>query len=200
MSSLTSAVSSLSSLSAQTSTLQKHFTSSSSSLTSEIKNQIASSNKSLDAQAQRVFQLGTRIREGREKVGRLGERLDGVREKVEKSSLRDQESRRMMSRRRRMLCGSLGFLFGLLLILAATRQWRRNEETMRGEIVRFGDRTEAFEKVERLRQEIWEQRRARQRDREGWRSDTQTSMRMEGTTARSSAVDVDATLRLFDEL
>ena len=106
----------------------------------------------------------------------------------------------MIGRRLKMLCGSLGFLFGLLLILAATRQWRRNEEMMRDEIVRLGNRTETFEKVGHLRQELWERRRARQRDGEGWRSGTKTSVSVEGTTARRSAVDVDATLRLFDEL
>lgn len=71
---------------------------------------------------------------------------------------------------------------------------------MRDQTVHLGNRTEAFEKVGRLRQEIWEQRRARQRDDEGWGPSTKTSMRVEDTTARSSAVDVDATLRLFDEL
>ena len=123
-----------------------------------------------------------------------------MRGKVESSSLRDRESRRMIGRRLKMLWGSLGLLFGLLVILAATRQWRRNEDFIRDRTVHLGNRTEAFEKVGRLHQEIWEQRRARQRDDEGWRPSTKTSIRVEDTTARSTAVDVDATLRLFDEL
>ena len=167
---------------------------------SEIKGHISSSNKSLDAQAQRVSRLESRIKEGRGKVGRLGERLDGVREKVERSALRDRESRRMIGRRLKMLWGSMGLLLGLLLIVAATRQWRRNEDVMRDRTVRLGNRTEAFEKLGHLRREDWEQRRARLRDDEGWRPSTKTSMRGQDSTARSSAVDVDATLRLFDEL
>ena len=100
-----------------------------------------------------------------------------------------------------MLWGSLGFLFGLLLLLMATRQWRWNENVIRDEIMHLGNRTEeASEKVVGLRQAKWEQRKARQQDDEGWRPGTKTSMRVEDTTTRSSAVDVDATLRLFDEL
>lgn len=199
-SSLASAVSSLSSLSTQTSALQTRFTSLSSSLTSEITTQISSSDKSFDAQAGRISQLETRIKEGREKVGRLGERLHGVREKVERSSLQDRESRRIIGMRLKMLWGALGLLIGLLLMLTATRQWRRDKYVMTDEVVHLGNRTEAFEDVVGIRQGKWEQRREKQRDDEGWRPGGQTKKRVEDTTARSSAVDADATLRLFDEL
>lgn len=201
ISSLASAVSSLSSLSTQTSSLQTQFTSSSSGLASEITFQISSSQKSFDAQACRISQLEMRIKEGREKVGRLGERLDGVREKVERSSLRDRESRRIIGRRLKMLWGSLGFLIGLFLILAATRQWRRNEDVIKGESVHLGNRTEEpLKEAVGMRQENGELRREMRRDDERWRPGTKTSMRVGDTTARSSAVDADATLRLFDEL
>ena len=124
-----------------------------------------------------------------------------MREKVERSSLRDRESRRIIGRRFKMLCGSLGFLVGLFLILAVTRQWRRNEDVMSDEIVHLGNRTEeVFEDVMGLRQKNGEQRRKRQQDDEGWRPGEKTSIKVEDTTARSSARDADATLRLFDEL
>ena len=142
-----------------------------------------------------------RIKEGREKVGRLEERLDGVRENVERSSLRDRESRRIIGRRLKMMWGSLGFLIGLFLILAATRQWRRYEDVIKDESVHLGNRTEkVLKEAVGMRQENGELRREIQRDDEGWRPGTKTSIRVEDTTVRSSAIDADATLRLFDEL
>lgn len=131
----------------------------------------------------------------------MGERLDGVRGKVERSSLRDRESRRMFGRRLRMLWGSLGSIIAIFLILAATRQWRRNSDIVRHEVVHLGNQTEAvFEEVVGKRQTEWDQERERKGDDEGRRPGAKTGERMEDRTARVSAVDVDATLRLFDEL
>ena len=158
--------------------------------------QVTSSNKAFDAQALRISQLDQRINEGRVKVGRLGKRLDGVREKVERSSLRDKESRRVIGRRLKILWGSLGFFIGLFSILASTRQWRRNGDVMKDEVAHLSDWTE----VVGMGQERWEQGRERQRDYEGSRRGAKTSTKLEGTAARSPAVDVDATLRLLDEL
>ena len=200
LSSLTSTISSLSSLSAQTSVLQTHFTSSSSSLTSEITSQIASSSNSFDAQARRIYQLETRIKEGRRKVARLGERLDGVRDNVERSSLRDRETRRIVGRRWKMLWGFLGFLTGLFVILATTRQWRRNAYAIRDGVVHSVDRTEeVFEEVVGLR-ENGQQKRESRRDDEGVRPGAKTRIGAQETTATSSVVDADVILRLFDEL
>lgn len=124
-----------------------------------------------------------------------------MREKVERSSLRDKESRRIIGRRLKILWGSLGFFIGLFSILAATRQWRRNGDVMKDEVAHLSNRTEvAFEEVMGMGQERWEQGRERQRDDEGSRRGAKTSTKVEGTTARSPAVDVDATLRLLDEL
>ena len=200
ISSLTSSLSSLSSLSTQTSTLQAHFSSSSSSLTSEITTQISASNSSVD-QARRISQLENRIKEGRERVARLGERLDGVRDKVERSSLRDRESRRTIGRRLKMLWGTLGFLIGLFLILAATRQWRRNGNATKDEAVHSGSPMEdGSEKVLGTRHEIRERNtEMAQPDKEGKRASAKADMNVQVTAAGSSAVDVDATLRLFDE-
>lgn len=201
ISSLTSAVSALSSLSTQISDLQTHFVSTSSSLTSEITTHVSSSATSCEAQARRISQLEIRIKEGREKVGRLGERLDGVRAKVEGSSLRDRESRRIMGRRLKMLWGSLAFLVGFFFILAVTRQWRRHEDVMKDQTVHQGNWTEEMLKeVVGMRQGKQEQRRESQRDDEGRRPAADANMRVEDTTTRSSAADADATLRLFDEL
>ena len=158
--------------------------------------QVTSSNKSFDVQALRISQLDQRINEGRVKVGRLGKRLDGVREKVERSSLRDKEFRRVIGRRLKILWGSLGFFIGLFSILASTRQWRRNGDVMKDEVAHLSDWTE----VVGMGQERWEQGRERQRDDEGSRRGAKTSAKLEGTAARSPAVDVDATLRLLDEL
>ena len=101
-----------------------------------------------------------------------------------------------------MLWGSLGFLIGLFLILAATRQWRRNGDATTDEVVHLGSRMEeVFEEAVGMRQSEWEQRRGMaQQDDKGNRSGATTDISVEKTTARSSAVDADATLRLFDEL
>ena len=158
---------------------------------------MASSNDAFEAQARRISVLELRMRKGREKVGRLGERLDGVREKVERSSLRDRQSRRTRGRRLKMLWCSLGFMVALFLILAATRQWRRDERATGDDVVHLGNRTE---EVAGRRQEEWRRGRERRGDDGGWRPDAKASVRVEDTAARSSAVDADATLRLFDEL
>ena len=142
---------------------------------------------------------------GREKVGRLGERLDGVRGKVERSSLRERESRRLFGRRLKMLWGFLGSVIGLFLILAMTRQWRGNGYSAENEIVRIANRTEGvFEKAVGF-QENGQQRMEIQGDSEGLRSSTKTGIGIEEATRTSSArsstaVDADAALRLFDEL
>ena len=120
-----------------------------------------------------------------------------MREKVESSSLRDRESRRIIGRRLKMLWGSLGFVVGLFLILAVTRQWRRNEDVTRDEVVHLDNRTE---ELVGMRQEGWERRRERQQNDEGRRPGAKVSVKVEDPAARSSAVDADATLRLFDEL
>lgn len=100
-----------------------------------------------------------------------------------------------------MLWGSLAFIIGILFILAATRQWRRNRDMVRDEVVHLGNGTEAvFEKVMGMRQKEWDHARERQRDDGGRRPGAKTSMRAKDTTATKSAVDADATLRLFDEL
>ena len=203
-SSLTSAISSLSSLSTQISTLQTHFTSSSSSLASEIATQTTSSSNSFDVQARRIYQLETRIKEGREKVGRLGERLDGVGEKVERSSLREKETRRIVGRRLKMLWGFLAFIAVLVLILATTRYWRRNEYLIRDEIVPSVNRTEwEINNVGGL-QGNRQQRMKNQRDSEDLRPGAKMKIGAKETTetrlVRSSAVDADAVLRRFDEL
>lgn len=114
--------------------------------------------------------------------------------------MRDMESRLIIGRRLKMLWGSLGFLFGVFLVLAATRQWRRNEDVMRDELVHSGNRTAVFETVPRMHQGKWAQGRECQQDDQGWRLGAKASERVEDTTAKSSAVDADATLRLFDEL
>ena len=135
-------------------------------------------------------------------MGRLGDRLDGVREKVERSSLRDSESRRTIGRRLKMLWGTLGLLIGLFLILATTRQWRRDGNATRDEAVHSGRRMEdVSEEVLGTPHEMWEQStEMTQPDKEGKRASAKADMNVQVTAVRSSAVDVDATLRLFDEL
>ena len=140
-----------------------------------------------------------RIQNGREKVDRLGERLDGVRRKVETSSVRETESRRVIGRRLRMLWGFLGFLAVLFVILAMTRQWRRNEYVAGNEVLRLVDRREDTSE-ESMCQGNGQQRMERRRDAEGSRSATKTGTRFTEEWVRNSSVDVDATLRLFNEL
>ena len=135
-------------------------------------------------------------------MGSLGERLDGVREKVERSSLRDRESRRTIGRRLKMMWGTLGFLIGLFLILAATRQWRRNGNATRDEAVHSGSRMEdGSEEMLGTRHGLWEQStEMAQADKEGKRASATADINVQVTSVKSPAVDVDATLRLFDEL
>ena len=124
-----------------------------------------------------------------------------MRAKVEGSSLRDRESRRIMGRRLKMLWGLLGSLVGLFLILAATRQWRRNEDVMKGATVQSGNWTEEiFKDVMGGREEEPEQKREKQRGDQSWRPGADTTIKVEDTATRRSAVDADATLRLLDEL
>ena len=137
-------------------------------------------------------------------MGRLGGRLDGVREKVERSSLRDRESRRIVGRRLKMLCGFLGSITGLFLILATTRHWRGNDYAMKDEVEHLVNRTEgAFGEVVGV-QSDGQRSRESQQDNVGLRSDVETRIRVKetkaGSPARISAVDADAALRLFDEL
>lgn len=72
---------------------------------------------------------------------------------------------------------------------------------MMEELVHLDNQTEGvFEEAVGKGRGRWEQGRERQRDDESWRPGAKTSMRVGDTTARTSTVDVDATLRLFDEL
>ena len=133
-------------------------------------------------------------------MGRLGERLDGVRDNVERSSLRDRETRRIVGRRWKMLWGFLGFLTGLFVILATTRQWRRNEYAMRDGVVHsVNPKEEMSEKVVGFRGN-GQQKRESRRDDEGVRPGAKTRIGAKETTATRPAVDADVILRLFDEL
>ena len=84
----------------------------------------------------------------------------------------------------------------LVFALAITRHWRRNEYATRDEIVHSANRMDMSENG--VRQENWQQNRERQRDDEDLRPGAKTRTRFEELTA--TVVDVDATLRLFDEL
>lgn len=137
-------------------------------------------------------------------MGRLGERLDGVREKVERSSLRERETRRIVGRRLKMLWGFLGLIAGLVLILATTRHWRRNEYPLRDEVVPSVNRTEGkFSNVGGLqedRQHSMESERDNEDLRPGAKMTIGAKETMETRSVGSSAVDADAILRRFDEL
>lgn len=127
-----------------------------------------------------------------------------MREKVERSSLRERETRRIVGRRLKMLWGFLGFIAGLVLILATTRHWRRNEYPIRDEVVPSVNRTEEkFNNVGGL-QENGQQRVKSQRENEDLRPGAKMNIgakeTMETRSVRSSAVDADAILRRFDEL
>ncbi len=119
-------------------------------------------------------------------------------EKVERSSVRDRESRRVIGRRLKMLWGFLGFLSALFLILAMTRQWRGNEHVVSHEVVHSANKTEVSE--EGVRQGNEQQMKESLRDNKAMRQGSETRIRLEEIRTRSSAVDADATLRLFDEL
>lgn len=103
-----------------------------------------------------------------------------------------------------MLWGLLGFIAVLVLILATTRHWRRNEYLIRDEVVPSVNRTEwDINNVGGL-QGNRQQRMKNQRDSEDLRPGAKMKTGAKETTetrsVRSSAVDADAVLRRFDEL
>lgn len=63
------------------------------------------------------------MREGRERVKGLGERLEAVRCKVERSGEREREVRMAVGRRVRMLWGVLGVWGVLVLVGLSVRCW-----------------------------------------------------------------------------
>ena len=103
-----------------------------------------------------------------------------------------------------MLCGFLGSITGLVLILATTRHWRGNEYAMKDEVVHLVNQTEGtFGEVVGFPSD-GQQGRESQQDNEGLEPNVETRTRVKETTAgspaRISTVDADAALRLFDEL
>ena len=129
----------------------------------------------------------------------LGGRLDGVREKVERSAVRERESRRVIGRRLKILWGLLGFFVVLFLILAITRQWRRNETLIGDEIERT--RTSIGNVSEKGKQQgNWERRSEGHRNDGDREPGGKVRVGLKEKRGMSSVVNADATLRLFDEL
>ena len=85
-----------------------------------------------------------------------------------------------------------------------TRHWRGNEYAVKDELVYLVNRTEGALGDVVGAQSDGQHGRERQQDKEGSRQDVGTRIRVKETTAgsqaRTSAVDADAALRLFDEL
>ncbi|KAL2037328.1 hypothetical protein N7G274_010017 [Stereocaulon virgatum] len=189
LSSLTSTLSELHKLSSSTTHLSHNFASESTSLASDISSQINSTATNFDAQADRIRDLENRIKKARLKANDLGMRLDAARTKVEDSKRRDEEGERTIGRRLRVLWGCCGVWIVLFMILIIVRQ--RGP----GVIVSSGKIHEAWglEGRGNISQDTG-------LGSAGIGRSGSSSSKVKSSTKRKSAVDAEATLRLFDEL
>jgi hypothetical protein len=139
--------------------------------------------------------LQDRIKKGRLKANDLGMRLDAIRTRVEDSKRRDEEGERMIGRRLRVLWGCCGVWVVLFMILIIVRQRGPGVDVRGGKMVELGEMHEAWG---------LEGRGNRSQDTgigsAGVGRSVSSSSRVKSSTKRKSAVDAEATLRLFDEL
>ncbi|MCJ1378464.1 hypothetical protein MMC17_001563 [Xylographa soralifera] len=150
--SIANSLSLLSDLAAQSQALLDEFTASSiPSLTADISSQIASLQGNFDnLQSERISGLELRMRVARERVTVLGERVEGVKIRMEEWERRDRDGKRRGKRRVSIVWGVLGSLFGLFLIMVIVRGWQGESDGLDGRAkleasrrmdVIFGDET-----------------------------------------------------------
>ena len=205
LSSLTSTIQELHNLSNSTTELSTRFKDESISLSDDTTNQIQNTTINFDAQARRIQDLENRIKVGRTEATNLSLRLNAVRTKVESSARRDTEDERRIGRRLKVLWGFLGFWIVLLMILIIVRQRAHGMDVKGGKLVELGNRTWDEKMGSREVHKAWGWESKGNRSEDNGRSSSgervgASSSRTRSSSKRSSAVDAEATLRLFDEL
>ena len=148
----------------------------------------------MDGKAERVKRLRGRMGKGRERLGGLVERLDRVRERVEKAERRDEDDRVRVGRRWRVFWGLVGVWIGVLVVGLVLRQLGPQRPV-----------TEQVGKAEALLEGMSGGGESLRVDDNGKGDNVTESNRdgLDGGQCRQETVrtvDVDATLRLFDEL
>lgn len=127
----------------------------------------------------------------------LGERLEGVRKRVERNGERDRERRRRVGRRLKMLWVILGCWGALALVLGVLRHWPGVGVDVRGgRVVELGNRT-----VDAALGVVLSCSSAEIEREKGVGGGTTTASRSEGLvqTSKTPLVE-DPIIRLFDEL
>lgn len=102
-----------------------HFSNSTSSLAQTFRTQISSFDKTFGVQAERISALETRLQEGRTRVGKLDQRLESVRARVEGWERGEMEWQGRARRRLRMLWAGTGSILAIFLVLLLIRRWPR---------------------------------------------------------------------------
>ena len=133
-----------------------------------------------------------RMKAGKEKVGRLGERLEQVRLKVERNAEREREGRVKVGRRLRMLWGCLGFWSVGILVLVVIRHWPfAGVDVGKGSLMGLQDVRERGNSGN----ESFASRLELEKGQGGLVSSSESSSEQARQT-----VEVDPVLRLFDDL
>lgn len=127
---LATLTSSLATLSSTTKQHHEHFSNSTSSLAQIFSTQISSFDKTFGAQADRIGALETRLQEGRARVGKLDLRLERVRSRVEGWERGETEWQGRARRRLRMLWTGMGSLLAIFLAFLLVRHWPRGESSV----------------------------------------------------------------------
>ncbi|MCJ1280889.1 hypothetical protein MMC26_000206 [Xylographa opegraphella] len=192
--SITNSLSLLSDLAVRSQTLLDEFTGSSiPSLTADVSSQIASLRENFDnLQSERISALEARMMAARARVIGLGERVESVKTRVEEWEQRETEGKRRGKRRVSILCGVLGSLLGLFLIMVVFNRWQGESDELEGRA-----NVEASRRVDAIfGDEIHTDAAARLLGDGRPPDGTRSSLPQE-----SSAQDeFDARLRVFDEL
>lgn len=130
ISALHTLISSFATLSSATSQHHVHFSDSTSSLADTFNAQISGFDKTFGAQAERIGALETRLQEGRTRVGKLGQRLESVRARVEGWERGETEWQGRARRRLRMLWAGSGALLAIFVVLLLVRHWPRGGSSL----------------------------------------------------------------------
>lgn len=120
---LATLTSSLANLSSTTSQRHEQFSKETSSLAQTFSARISGVDRTFGAQAARIGALETRLQEGRIRVGKLDQRLEGVRARVEGWRRSETQWQGRARRRLRMLWAGMGSLLSVFVVLLLVRHW-----------------------------------------------------------------------------
>ena len=194
LSALRSGVASLHNLSTSTHHLSEKFTTQTEEITAENKATITNADENFARQAQRIEGLESRLQAGREKAGKLGQRLDVVRARVEHCAERDGEGRRRVRGFWRMgWVGLVGCsLAVLVVVLVGTPPGGDLKKPVFWEMEK-GEGTLGREDIKRGLEGPREPNRSRE-------SHPPRDRPTQGEETRRTGMIAEKTLRMFDEL